>query len=136
MGSIKKDLFDSAYGTIDYLYNEGVMDYNYKNIKAMSSGKKLIDYKDIAKVMLSDFGEHSESGIGELLKRYLSVENENPKVGIFVEHGIKSAINAYSNNMGVNFDDLWEEEDKPVHLSNDDLRNMINETIRRILGKK
>ena len=135
MGSIKKDLFDSAYGTIDYLYNEGVMEFNYKNIKAMASGKKLINYKSSAKDMLANCGDDSESGVGELLKRYMGVENEDPKVGIFVEHGIKSAMNAYSNNMGVNFDDLWE-EDKPVHLSDNDLRNMINETIKRILGKK
>lgn len=64
------EISDATSWVIDYLYNEGVVDYQDDSIEAVARGKKEPDYQDIINVILSDFKNNMPDGPYHLLKKY------------------------------------------------------------------
>lgn len=79
-------------GEIDYLYNEGVIDYNDDNILSIANGEKEPDYQDIINAAIYDHKSNpSFSDVVSFLERY---EPGNKAI----ENTIKQAFKEYSKN--------------------------------------
>lgn len=69
------EAIDYAYEWLDYMYNEGVVDYNEKAIMQWIQNKKKPDYKDFAKGILDTL-----VGMGkktkEMIEKYLKTGKE------------------------------------------------------------
>lgn len=69
------DFFTDEYlnafmGVIDYLYNEGVVDYNDDNLEAYANGDKEPDYQDIVNTSLIEYKNSMPDGPYKMLKKY------------------------------------------------------------------
>ena len=92
----KNIIYHAAYGTIDYLYNEGVINYNDKNICAMVSGEKTIDYCDLIESMLYCFKTKLDNEAGLMLKNYCNLSKKYGKTTMGEEGAINDVEEAIS----------------------------------------
>ena len=69
-------------GEIDYLYNEGVVDYDDEHLEAMASGEIEPDYMDIARATYEDYqtGIFGDPEALEMLKSFISGNPEHRSV--------------------------------------------------------
>jgi len=83
------EIIDYAYEWLDYMYNEGVVDYNEKAIMRWIQNKEKPDYKDFVKGILGEL-----KGMGkkttDMLEKYLKTGK-----GAQVENAIITAINKF-----------------------------------------
>ena len=87
-----------AYSVIDYLYNEGVCAYDDANIHAMATGKKPVDYKDIIKVILSEYTTDCDCEAGQILRNYYKLSKKYDEKIVEVEDSINSAIKKFAED--------------------------------------
>ena len=87
-----------AYNTIDYLYNEGVVAYDDRNLCAMAKGEAPIDYKDIIKVILHNYTTDCECEAGQMLRNYYKLSKKYGESIPEVEEAIKSAIKRFAED--------------------------------------
>ena len=67
-----EELYDVFMSTMDYLYNEGIVEYQDDYLKAYYTGKLEINYKDFASVALTEFGGNLPDGPRKLLEKYIN----------------------------------------------------------------
>lgn len=94
----KNMIYQLAYGEIDYLYNEGVVNYNDENLCAMANGEKPIDYCDLIKCMLYDYSTKLENESGQMLRNYYKLSKHYGKTILDVEEAINLAVKNFVNN--------------------------------------
>lgn len=83
-------LEDKVEGVVDYLYNEGVVAYDDDHLSAMANDMSLIDFKDICKTIISEYGSTLTGAEREMLDRYL-LSGSFPEL----ENHIYNAIKKY-----------------------------------------
>ena len=67
-----EELYEVFSSTMDYLYNEGIMEYQENYLRDYRSGKLNMDYHYFIKVALQEFGSTLPDGCSKLLQRYLA----------------------------------------------------------------
>lgn len=87
-----------AYGTIDYLYNEGVVDYDDKHICAMAKGEMPINYRELIKAIIYNYGTDCECEAGQMLRNYYNLSKKHGESIPEVEEAIKSAIKRFAED--------------------------------------
>lgn len=94
----KKGVFaqiqDAAFAWIDYMYNEGVIDYDDQHLVNYNKGKAKPDFKDFVKGILND-NKDIDNTTEIVLKKYL--KDGAPKDGkqSAVENAILAAISDF-----------------------------------------
>lgn len=87
------EAIDYAYEWLDYMHNEGVVDYNEKAIMRWIQNKEKPDYKDFAKGILDTLKGMSKK-TKELIEKYLETGKERK-----FEEAVNAAIaKFYSEN--------------------------------------
>ena len=94
----KNMIYQLAYGEIDYLYNEGVVDYDDENLCAMANGEKPIDYCDLIQSMLYDCSTELENESGQMLRNYCKLSKHYGETIPDVEEAIDLAVKNFVNN--------------------------------------
>ena len=94
----KNMIYQLAYGEIDYLYNEGVVDYDDENLCAMANGEKPIDYCDLIQCMLYDCSTELENESGQMLRNYCKLSKHYGETIPDVEEAIDLAVKNFVNN--------------------------------------
>lgn len=90
------EIIEYAYSWIDYMYNEGVVDYNDKAIQQIVEGKKKPDYEDVCKGLLSEYDKKLGKKTKEFLNKYLE-----EKKGLQVEGAINAAFSKFYSDANV-----------------------------------
>lgn len=67
-----EELYGVFMSTMDYLYNEGVAEYQDDYLKAYYTGKLEMNYKDFVNTTLSEFGSKLPDGPRKLLGKYIN----------------------------------------------------------------
>ena len=83
------EIIDYAYEWLDYMHNEGVVDYNEKAIMKWIQNKAKPDYMDFVKGILGEL-----KGMGKKTVKMLEEYAETGK-GAQVENAIHAAINKF-----------------------------------------
>lgn len=91
--SVFNDIADYAEAWIDYMYNEGVIDYDDRHLVEYSKNKKTPDFKDIVKGILDEYSSKITEETKNVLNKYL--KDKNPKKNSPVEHAILAAIEKF-----------------------------------------
>lgn len=86
----KNIIYHAAYGEIDYLYNEGVIAYNNKNLCVMA--ERPIGYCELIKCMLHDFGTKLDNEAGQMLRNYYNLSKRYGETIPDVEEAINLAV--------------------------------------------
>lgn len=87
------EIIDYAYEWLDYMYNEGVDEYNEKSIMSWIKNKAKPDYKDFAQGILKEFkgiSKKTQDKLEKYIETYLETEKD-----IQVENAINAAINKF-----------------------------------------
>ena len=71
------EISDATSWVVDYLYNEGVVDYQDDSIEAIVHGGKEPDYQDVINVILLDYKKDISDGPYKLLKKYPNTPKKN-----------------------------------------------------------
>lgn len=131
---MQKQIFEWAYGIIDYLYNEGVVNYNWKSIKRMALGRIPIDYRDIIKVILSGYSTAADCGAGQALRNYMKLTKNGEEGYKWVEDAIKGAMKKYSQEMGGDTD-LFEEK-KVIKINEETISKMVRNALKKNINER
>lgn len=83
------ELIDLTYSCIDYLYNEGIVDYDEKHLAEYARNSEKIPYSDIAKVLLLDYKKYIDSKLEKILK---DLEKNGPKKEKNMSYPVQDAI--------------------------------------------
>ena len=67
-----EELYNIFMSTMDYLYNEGIVEYQDDYLKAYYTGKLEINYKDFVSIALNEFGSKLPDGPRKLLNKYIN----------------------------------------------------------------
>lgn len=70
---------EKAKGVIDYLYNEGVIAYDDEHLTAMANDMSLIDFKDICKLIRSEYNNNLTDDEVMTLEDYINT-GSNPEL--------------------------------------------------------
>jgi len=70
---------EKAKAVIDYLYNEGVVAYDDEHITAMANDMSLIDFKDICKLIRSEYNNNLTDDEVMTLEDYINT-GSNPEL--------------------------------------------------------
>lgn len=87
--SVEDELYEMFSGEIDYLYNEGVIAYDDKHIKGMANGSVPIDYDDLIKSTLYDYGQTMSQDARQILNIYLKQGDTDEDVRGSIDRAIK-----------------------------------------------
>ena len=93
-----KTIYEKIYSEIDYLYNEGIIDYNDENLVAMANGSKPIDYCDIIKATLYDNSTNLANEAGNILRNTYNLIKKHGETIPEVEETIQKAIKDFVKN--------------------------------------
>lgn len=90
--SVFTEIMKYADGWIDYIYNEGVIDYDDQHLVDYSKGKKKPNFKEIVEGILNEYSKELDNITSIVLKKYL--KDGGPKDGkqSAVENAILAAI--------------------------------------------
>lgn len=130
---LQKQIFEWAYGVIDYLYNEGVVSYNWKSIKRMALGRIPIDYRDIIKVILSEYSTATSCDAGQALRNYMKLTKNGEEGYKWVEDTIKGAMKKYSQEMGGDAD-LFEGK-KIIKINEETISKMVRNALKKTINE-
>ena len=88
-------LHQLVYNAIDYLYNEGVVDYNDDAISAYINGKKDVPFQDIAQVVLDEYQKDLTPKIKKELEDVVKngVKKDSP-----IENTILGALDKFAED--------------------------------------
>lgn len=88
-------LHQLVYSAIDYLYNEGVVDYNDDAISAYINGKKDVPFQDIAQVVLDEYQKDLTPKIKKELEDVVKngVKKDSP-----IENTILGALDKFAED--------------------------------------
>ena len=81
---------EKAKAVIDYLYNEGVVAYDDEHLTAMANDMSLIDFKDICKLIRSEYSNNLTDDEVMALEDYINT-GSNPEL----EDQILRAVKEY-----------------------------------------
>lgn len=87
--TVEDELYEMFSGEIDYLYNEGVIAYDDQHIKGMANGSVPIDYDDLIKSTLYDYGQTMSQDARQILKIYLKQGDTDEDVRGSIDRAIK-----------------------------------------------
>lgn len=73
------EIGEKAKGVIDYLYNEGVIAYDDEHLTAMANDMSLIDFKDICKLIRSEYSNNLTDDEVMTLEDYINT-GSNPEL--------------------------------------------------------
>lgn len=90
-----------AEAVIDYLYNEGVVNYDDKHLSAMANNASLINFKDICKTILSEYSSELNDDEHIILSDYLKTGNNQE-----LEDQIFRAVKEYEQKAHKYFNDF------------------------------
>ena len=79
MHELLYEIGEKAKAIIDYLYNEGVVEYDDEHLTAMVNNMRLIDFKDICKSILFNYSGELNVKEEKILKDYLKT-GSNPEL--------------------------------------------------------
>ena len=79
MHELLYEIGEKAKAIIDYLYNEGVVEYDDEHLTAMVNNMRLIDFKDICKSILFNYSGELNLKEEKILKDYLKT-GSNPEL--------------------------------------------------------
>ena len=128
---ISSQIKDWAYGVIDYLYQEGVMEYaDERRLMAMGNGELPINYNEIIKLILSNNTTSCDCEAGQVLRNYLKVKKSGD-AGTFsyVEDAIKQAFKEFADNSGIGF------YNTVMGLKESDIKRIVTECVKRSLNE-
>lgn len=93
--SVFTEIMKYAEGWIDYIYNEGVIDYDDQHLVDYNKGKKKPDFKEIVKGILDEYSKDLDNTTSIVLNKYL--KDGGPKDGkqSAVENAILAAIEKF-----------------------------------------
>jgi hypothetical protein len=89
---------EKAKAVVDYLYNEGVVDYDDEHLNAMVKDMSLIDFKDICKTILWDYENNLSDDEYITLTDFVKT-GSNPELEDQILRGIREYVengNEYS----------------------------------------
>lgn len=72
-------LMKAAWGVFDYMYNEGVYDYDMEHLISYDKGTEQLDYIDVAKTMLDEYGEILNDKDKEEVKNFINGNTDTLK---------------------------------------------------------
>ena len=67
-----EELYGVFMSTMDYLYDEGIAEYQDDYLKAYYTGKLEMNYKDFVSIALNEFGSKLPDGPSKLLQKYIN----------------------------------------------------------------
>lgn len=88
--TVYAEIYDCAYGIIDYFYNEGVVAYDDNHLSDYADKKAEPDFKDLVEEILYEYKELSQQAKAAL-EKYL----KGNQSGSVVETAILGAIDDY-----------------------------------------
>lgn len=80
---------------IDYLYNEGIVDYDDKHLVDYVDGEKDPDYKDILNVMLNEYSDDLSSQTKTIINNFIKdkhSKDDDEDIKIHVLRGISNFV--------------------------------------------
>lgn len=131
VNGISSQIKDWAYGVIDYLYQEGVMEYSdERKLMAMGNGKAPINYNEIIKLILSNNTTSCDCEAGQVLRNYLKV-TKSGDAGTFsyVEDAIRQAFKEFADNSGIGF------YNTVMGLRESDVTRIVHECVKKTLNE-
>lgn len=87
---VKNEIYHFAFDEIDYLYNEGLVEYDDDSLEDMATGEMIPNYNDLIKDILRSFDSKLSEETKRVLEDYLN-GNEDEEI----EHVIIAAIQNY-----------------------------------------
>ena len=90
------EIIEFAYSWIDYMYNEGVVDYNDDALLKLVDRKAKPDYKDFCQGMLHEFKKDLGDKTIKALEDYLKSGK-----GTQVESAINAAIDKFCSDANI-----------------------------------
>ena len=93
--SVFNEIIKYTDSLIDYLYNEGIVDYDDKHLVDYSKGKTKPKFKDIAKNLLNEYSKELSNTTQIVLKKYIKDGSTQDGKQSAVENAILSAISDF-----------------------------------------
>ena len=87
---VKNEIYHFTFDEIDYLYNEGLVEYDDDSLEDMATGEMVPNYNDLIKDILRSFDSKLSEETKRVLEDYLK-GNEDEEI----EHVIIAAIQNY-----------------------------------------
>lgn len=87
---VKNEIYHFTFDEIDYLYNEGLVEYDDDSLEDMATGEMVPNYNDLIKDILRSFDSKLSEETKRVLEDYLN-GNEDEEI----EHVIIAAIQNY-----------------------------------------
>lgn len=82
------EIGEKAKAVVDYLYNEGVIDYDDEHLSAMVKDMSLINFKDICRTIMSEYGSELTDDEYIVISDYIKT-GSNPELEDQILRGIK-----------------------------------------------